>query len=151
MFESVSDLNISNTNCCQGGKSSTIRIFVRGIASLSLFSRSFYREGRPSDPSFVSQSMFSCSRLGRRCAGAIRELPWSNEIAAVKEKMVELISLFNLSVPSTAAVRTSPRLASTNGCGWETVAAFKANPLGTMLRLVPSTERVSKSTLICLL
>ena len=29
--------------------------------------------------------MFSCLRLRRRCAGAIRELPWSNEIGGQRE------------------------------------------------------------------
>jgi len=29
--------------------------------------------------------MFSCLRLRRRCAGAIRELPWSNKIGGRRE------------------------------------------------------------------
>src|SRR5215831_13398386 len=104
LFESVSDLNISKTNCCQGGKSSTIRIFVRGIASFSYSAEAFAGKAGQAIPIFVSQSMFSCSRLRRRCAGAIRELPWSNEMGAVKAKMVVLISLFNLSTHQTAAL-----------------------------------------------
>ena len=77
MCESVSDLNISKINCCQGGKSSTIRIFVQDIASFRILQKLLRGKAGQSDLNVVSQPMFSCSRLTCRCAGSISELPWS--------------------------------------------------------------------------
>jgi hypothetical protein len=90
MLESVSDLNISKTNCCQAGKSSTIRIFVQGIASFRILQK-LCGKGRAKQSQFCFRNLcFHVHACDVAAPGQSTSCPGAMKFGAVKGKMVIL-------------------------------------------------------------